>query len=64
MRIMGLLNYLPERKAFTIQYDQEGHEVVIDRPGFLKSDSGEEIVAFPYTVALLNWIGKRVEWIA
>lgn len=62
MRIKGLLNYLPERKVFAIQYDQEGHEAVIDRPGLLKSDAGEEIVAFPYTVALVDWIGKRVEW--
>lgn len=62
MRIRGLLNYLPDRNAFIIQNDQEGHEAVIDRPGLLKSDAGEEIVAFPYTVALVDWIGKRVEW--
>ena len=47
---------------FVIQYSQNGYEAVIDRPGLLKSDAGEEIVAFPYTVALVDWIGKSVEW--
>lgn len=58
----GILNYLPKMNAFTVQYSPNGYEAVIDRPGIIIClDTGEETVAYPYSVILVGWIGKMVE---